>query len=69
MKMKKIMFLMALISVISNAEITVNSSQDTRNISKRINSIDDIALKHSSVGDYLPGGTPFSAHPSGQTEQ
>ena len=44
MKMKKIMFLMALISVISNAEITVNSSQDTRNISKRINSIDDMTV-------------------------
>ena len=54
--MKKIMFLMALISVISNAEITVNSSQDTRNISKRINSIDDMTV--NGDGAYKNGGDP-----------
>ena len=56
MKMKKIMFLMALISVISNAEITVTNSKNTKNISTSTKSIDDMTV--SGDGAYKNDGDP-----------
>ena len=54
--MKKLMFLMALISVVSNAEITVNDTRGTKNISANTKSIDDMAV--NGDGAYKNEGEP-----------
>ncbi len=54
--MKKLMFLMALISVISNAEVTVTDPKDTKNINMHANSTDDMTI--AGDGAYKDDGNP-----------
>ena len=54
--MKKLMLLMALISVISSAEIIVNETNDTKNISGNTKSVDDMII--NGDGAYKNEGEP-----------
>ena len=62
MKMKKIMFLMALISIVSSAEISVINSGNTKNISVNSTSTDNMRV--SGDGAYNSGGNPDYMDPA-----
>ena len=60
--MKKIMFLMALISIVSSAEISVINSGNTKNISVNSTSTDNMRV--SGDGAYKSGGNPDYMDPA-----